>query len=127
MHCPEPIDLSAFVDGELTEKKQKEIQEHAVQCEGCAREIASLRDLTSRLQKLPLEQYHLCFSFDSVKRKTLWIKPAIVVCLLLATLGVSYCLESIQLHRHLEQLGELKIEHALGEQLQVRSYGLFGN
>lgn len=45
--------LSAYLDGEVTEKKRLEIEEHLEHCRHCIAEKRTLENISSALQKLP--------------------------------------------------------------------------
>jgi len=51
-HC-EPIKLSAFLDGELTDEAKEQILEHLSHCRRCAETIETWRQVYGRLDELP--------------------------------------------------------------------------
>lgn len=56
MECAETIDLlSAYLDGELPDREQEEMEEHLRRCIRCAREEKALRDTVALLETLPGE------------------------------------------------------------------------
>ncbi len=56
MECTETIDhLSAYMDGELSDREQAEMEEHLRGCARCADEEKALRDTVALLRALPAE------------------------------------------------------------------------
>jgi anti-sigma factor RsiW len=52
-HC-EPIKLSAFMDGELTDETKEQIHDHLSRCRRCAKTVAAYQQVYRQLDDLPI-------------------------------------------------------------------------
>lgn len=129
LRCPAKIDLSAFSDGELSERVTKEVEGHLAHCPSCADEVKSLTQLKQTIQTLTFEEYHGQVSLPTkVTGSGFGWKQALAICTVVVfLLGTSLYYEFFDSRTQLASVEELLVEHALGEQLHVSSYGLFGN
>lgn len=44
MQCPDVLELSAYIDGEMSKKSQQQMQSHLQQCSPCRDTVAALQD-----------------------------------------------------------------------------------
>ena len=56
MHCPNVRELSAYVDGELSETRRQRVEGHLSRCFNCAAALQELRRLRAMFTSLPVRQ-----------------------------------------------------------------------
>ncbi len=106
MTCPEPLELSALMDGELSEERAKPLREHVHSCFECRKRVHAYRRLAAGLQKNigpPLEnnyeeRFHARLlarmaTGDEIRRARSLVRPAAaLVAGFLLTLGGAFWL-----------------------------------
>ena len=52
-HPVKEADLSAYLDGELSPERKRQLEEHLRSCDGCSRKLDALRTLAAALREMP--------------------------------------------------------------------------